>query len=172
MSGWARDPEALCLVWYRIDGRRKSRAAFLLSDTIDPMQHRLSQPLQLVFLMFAALFHVLSMFLPSRLLTLPNVSESMEININPPGMIKRDSDTGTSSMPTATGQSVDESTADQGALSSTASSLSDRLDTAEAETETPRSLTPESSVEGEDSPSRKKILSLSGLWTQRNEKVR
>ena len=70
-------------------------------------------------------------------------------------------------MLTAMRQEARESATDQGALSSTVSSLSDTLDM----TESPRSLTLESSVESEDSPSRKKILNLSELWTEQSEKV-
>ncbi len=145
----------------------------LLLDIIHLMHNHLSLPLRFVFLMFAAgLFHILSMFLPSRLLKLPKVSENMEININSPRTIMREVETGASDTPTSMSQGVDESALDQELLSSTASSLSSRLDTGEADTGIPRSLTPESSVEGEKSPSREKMTSLSGLWTEQSEKVR
>ena len=140
-------------------------------DIIDPMQYHPSQPLKILFVMFAGLFHVLSMFLPSRLLTLPKISENIEISINSPKTIKREWKTGTSDMPSAMSQGADESAADQEMLSSTASSRPDSLDSA-AETEIPRSLTPDSSVESENSPSRRTILNLSGLWTEQSEKVR
>lgn len=74
-------------------------------------------------------------------------------------------------MPIATGQSGHEFATDQAPLSSTASSPSDKLGTAEAETESPGSLTPESSVASEDGRSRQKLLSLSGLWTEQSEKA-
>ena len=64
-------------------------------------------------------------------------------------------------------QEAREPVTDQGALSSTGSSVSDTLDM----TESPRSLTPESNVESEASPSRRKILNLSELWTEQSEKV-
>ncbi len=137
------------------------------------MQNHLSLPLRFVFLMFAAgLFHILSMFLPSRLLKLPKVSENMEININSPRTMMREVETGASDTPTSRTQRVDESTLDQEFLSSTASSPSSRLDRGEEETGMPRSLTPESSVESEKSPSRQKMPSLSSLWTEQSEKVR
>lgn len=140
-------------------------------DIIDAMQHHFSQTLQLAFPTFAGLFRVLSMFLPSRPLSLSKVSENMEINMNSPRTVKRESDTNTSSIPTATTPRTDELTVYHGLLSSTASSLSDILDIAEAETETPRSIKPKSSVESEDSPSHKKILILFRLWTERSQKV-
>ena len=90
---------------------------------------------------------MLSMFPPSGPLKMPKISEKMEININSPKTIQRGFDIGTPSASTAMGLRGDDSTADQGTLSSTASSLSHGLDTAEAETEMPRSITPESSVE-------------------------
>ena len=108
------------------------------------------------------------MFLPSRLLTLPKVSENMEININSPRTIMREVETDASDTPTSMSQGVDEAAIDQESLSSTAFSPSSRVDTEESETEMPRSLTPESSVENEKSPTRP---SLSGLWTEQSEKV-
>ena len=85
-------------------------------------------------------------------------------------------DTGTTSAPMAMDWAADEpaaDVADVAAVSSTATSPSDTLNTGEAESETdmPRSLTPDSSVENEDSPNRKDILSLSELWTEQSEKV-
>ena len=127
--------------------------------------------MQLILLMFAELFHVLSMLLPSKLLTLPKVSENMEININSPRVTKEEVDSGTSSIPAPIDQGADQSVADQGTPSSTASSPSDRVETAEAEIDSPQSLTPESSVESEDSSSRTKILNLSRSWTEASEKV-
>lgn len=121
--------------------------------------------------MFTALFHVLSMFLPSRLLTLPKVSENLEININSPRTTKKELDTSLSNMPIATSRSADDFDADQGPLLSTVSSSSDRLASGDVETETTPSLTPDSSVAGEDSPSHTKIPSLSGLWTEQSEKA-
>ena len=144
----------------------------LLFEITHQMQHHFTQPLPLVSLMFAGLFHVLSMFLPSKLLTLPKVSENMEISIDSPKTIEKETDASTSSVPAAMGQPAEEPTAEQGALSPSASSLSDTYDTADAGTETPRSLTPGSSVANEDDPSRKYILSLSGLWTEHSERVR
>lgn len=70
-------------------------------------------------------------------------------------------------MLTAMRQEARESATDQQALSSTVSSLSDTLDM----TDSPRSLTLESSVESEDNLSRKTILNLSELWTEQSEKV-
>ena len=124
--------------------------------------------------MFAILFHVLSMLLPSRLLKLPKSRENMEISIKSPKMIKMVADTGTSSIPVAKSQGADGSAADHGSLSSTASSSSNILSTSETEKkrEMPRTRTPESSVGNEDSPSGEKILSSSGLWTEQSEKAR
>lgn len=124
--------------------------------------------------MFAILFHVLSMLLPSRLLKLPNIRENMEISIKFPKTIKMEADTGTSSIPVAKSQGADGSAADHGSLSSTAPSSSNILSTSETETkrEMPRSRTPESSVGNGDSPSGEKILSSSGLWTEQSEKAR
>lgn len=140
---------------------------------ISPMQYHLSQPPKLAFIMFAVLFHIISMFLPSRLLTLPKISENMEISINSPKTIRTERDTDTSTMPTAMVQRTDDPIAHQETRSSTASSLSGRLDAAEAgtETRTPRSLTPDSTVESEGSPGCKKIPSSSELWTEQSEKV-
>lgn len=70
-------------------------------------------------------------------------------------------------MLTAMRQEARESATDQQALSSTVSSLSDTLDM----TDSPRSLTLESSVESEDNLSRKTILNLSELWTEQSEKA-
>ncbi len=112
------------------------------------------------------------MLLPSRLLTLPKVSENLEISINSPKTIKMEPDTIMLDTPTVTGQWPDEPAAGHPTLSSTPSSQSDRLDTTEAETEAPGSLTPESSMENEDVSSHKEILSLSGLWTEQSEKAR
>lgn len=140
-------------------------------DITEQMQHRLSQLLQLVVLMFEGLLHFVSMLLPSKLLALPKISENMEININSPKTIERELKDGESSMPTPIGQGVDEIVPDQGTLSSTASSFSQRLDTAEVKAEMPRSLTPESSVENDDSPSLEKFQSLSALWREESEKV-
>ena len=120
--------------------------------------------------MFAGLFHILRMFLPSRLLTLPKISENIEISVNSPKTIKRESDVGAPSMATTLGQRAHQPAMDEGMRSSTATSPSDRLDTTEAETETLRSLTPGSSVESDDGHSRN-ILSLCGLWTEESEKV-
>ena len=130
--------------------------------------------LSIVFIMFAALLHVLSMFLPSRLLALPKVSENIELSIDSPKTMRMDSDTGIPSIQVAKDQGTDEPTADQGTISSFASSPSTMLVMAEAETEidTPRSLTPESSVENQDSPSHDKIPDLTALWTEQSEKVR
>ena len=124
--------------------------------------------------MFAVLFHVLSMILPSRLLTVPKISENIEISINSPKTMKMEPDSGTSDVPTRMALGLDESTPNQGTSSFTASSPSNTVDTAKAETEieTPRSLTPLSSGEEGDSPSRKKALGLSELWTDQSEKVR
>ena len=121
-------------------------------------------------IMFAGLLHLLRMFLPSRLLTLPKISENIEISVNSP-KTKRESDVGTASMATTLGQGADQPATHQGMRSSTASSLSDRLDTTEAETETLRSLTPGSSVESDNGHSRNNILSLPSLWTGQSEKV-
>ncbi|CAD6573480.1 MAG: geranylgeranyl pyrophosphate synthetase [Alectoria sarmentosa] len=123
--------------------------------------------------MFAVLFHIIAMFLPSRLLTLPKISENMEISINSPKTIRTERDTDTSTMPTAMGQRTEGPIVHQETRSSTASSLSGRLDAAEAgtETRTPRSLTPDSTVESEGSPGCKKIPSSSELWTEQSEKA-
>lgn len=120
--------------------------------------------------MFAELLNVLRMFLPSRLLTLPKLSENIEISVNSPKTIKRESDVGTASMATTLGQRAHQPATNEGMRSSTASSPSDRLDTTEAETETLRSLTPGSSVESDDDYSRN-ILSLCRSWTVQSEKV-
>lgn len=96
-------------------------------------------------IMFAGLFHLLRMFLPSRLLTLPSMAATLVQRAHHPAM-------------------------DEEMRSSTATSPSDRLDTTEAETETLRSLTPGSNVESDDGHSRN-ILSLCGLWTEQSEKV-
>ena len=127
-----------------------------------------------VVLMLAILLHVLSRLLPSRLLTLPKISENLEISIISQKTMRMESETGTTSMPVAKDQGTDESTADQGAHSSTASSLSASFDMAESGRviETPRSLTPESSDENEDSPSPRKSFALSAVWTEQSEKVR
>lgn len=135
------------------------------------MQDGLSQLLQLAFLMFAGLFHFLSMLLPSKLLALPKVSEHMEININSPKTIEKAFDSEESSMPTPIGRGVDDLVADRGTLPFTASSPSQKADTAEVKAETPRSLTPASSVENDVSPSLEKVQSLSAAWTEENEKV-
>ena len=142
--------------------------------TFNPVQDHLSRSSSIVFIMFAALLHVLSKFLPSRLLALPKVSENIEISINSPKTMRMESDTGTPSILAAMHQGTDEPTADQGMISSTASSPSTMLVMAEAgtEIETPRSLTPESSVENQDSPSHVKISDLTALWTEQSEKVR
>lgn len=140
-------------------------------DITDQMQHRLSQLLQLVLLMFALLFHFLSMLLPSKLLALPKVSEKMEININSPKTIERESNNGESSMPTPIGQGVDGFVADQATLSSTTSSSSQTLDTAQVKSKRPRSLTPESRIENDGSPGLVKFQGLSALWTEESEKV-
>ena len=121
-------------------------------------------------IMLAGLLHLLGMFLPSRLLTLPKISEKIEISVNSPKTIKRESDVGTPSMATTLGQRAHQPATDEGMRSSTASSLSERLDTTEAETETLRSLTPGSSVESDDGHSRN-ILSLCSSWTEQSEKV-
>lgn len=136
------------------------------------MHHHLSQPLLFLSVMFAGLFHVLSMFLPSRLLTWPKISENIEISINSPNTIKLEPDTGTSSMSAVMGQGTDGSATGPETLSSPASSLSDRPDTAGAGTETPRSLTPGSSVESVDDTSHKSTRSLPQLWTEQSEKAR
>ena len=94
----------------------------------------------------------------------------MEISINSPKTVK-EFHTGTGSVPTEMSPGGDKSLADQATPSSTASCLSDELDTAEAETETPRSFTPDSSVDNGEGPGRNKLLSLSGLWTEKSEKV-
>ena len=142
--------------------------------TFNAVQNHLSRSSSIVFIMFAALLHVLSKFLPSRLLALPKVSENIEISINSPKTMRMESDTGTPSLPVEKDQVTDEPTADLGTISSTASSPSTMLVMAEAgtEIETPRSLTPESSVENQDSPSHDKILDLTALWTEQSEKVR
>ena len=130
-----------------------------------------SQPSQFVFLMFTVLFHYLSMLLPSRLLTLPKVSENMELSINSPKTIKLEPDTCTSSAPFAMAREEDGTASGQGTLSTTASSPSDGPDTI-VETVTPRSMTPDSSVENEDTSGRKQIRKdLSVLWTEQSEKV-
>lgn len=141
--------------------------------TSNPVQNHLSRFSSIVFIMFAALFHVLSKFLPSRLLALPKVSENIEISITSSKTMRMESDMGTPSIPVVKDQGTDEPTADQGTISSTASSPSTMLVLAEAETviETPRSLTPESSVDNQDSPNNDKI-SLTALWTEQSEKVR
>ena len=120
--------------------------------------------------MLAGLLHLLRMFLPSRLLTLPKISENIEISVNSPKTIKRESDVGTPSMVTTLGQRVYQPATDEGMRSPTASSPSDRLDTTEAERETLRSMTPGSSVESDDGHSRN-ILSLCSSWTEQSEKV-
>ena len=122
-------------------------------------------------IMFAMLLRLLGMFLPSRLLTLPKISENIEISVNSPKTIKRESDVGTPSMATTLGQRVHQPATDEGMSSSTASSPFDRLDTTEDETETLRSMTPGSSVESGDGHSRN-ILSLCSSWTEQSEKVR
>lgn len=123
--------------------------------------------------MFAELFHVLSMLLPSRLLTPPKVSQRMEISINSPKTIQMEADTAATSTPMAMDWAADEPAADVATVSSTATSQADTFNVGEAESETdmPRSLTPDSSVEDDDSPSRKRILGLSGLWTDQSEKA-
>ena len=123
-------------------------------------------------IMLTGLLHLLTIFLPSRLLRLPKVSQNIEISINSPKLIKQEPDTGTSNMPTILGQGVDEPATDQEMRSSPTSSLSDRLDTTEAETETLRSLTPGSSVESDQGPSRNNIIGLPRSWTEQSEKVR
>ena len=120
--------------------------------------------------MFAGLLRFLRMFLPSRLLTLPTISENIEISVNSPKTIKQDSDVGTPSMATTLGQRVHQPGTDEGMRSSTVSSRFDRLDTTEDETETLRSMTPGSSVESGDGHSRN-ILSLCSSWTEQSEKV-
>lgn len=124
--------------------------------------------------MFTVLLHVLSRFLPSRLLTLPKVSEHMEISINSPKTVKMEPDTGTSFIPASKDQTMDGFITELRTLSSTPSSPSSRPNMPESETEidTPRSLTPESSVGAESSSSQEKISSLSALWTEQSEKVR
>ena len=122
--------------------------------------------------MFQILLQLLSMFLPSKFLTLPKVSENMEISINSPKTIKMELEAGSSSIPSTVGQDMDESVAGQGSLSSTASSTSRSLDALNIGIESPRPLTPESSVGSEDDPMDKKALDLSGLWTGQSEKVR
>ena len=123
--------------------------------------------------MFAELLHLLSKFLPSRLLALPKISENIEITIHSPRTMRIESDTGTPSVLVANDQGTDEPTADQTTISSTASSSSIKLVMAEAATEieTPRSLTPESSVENQDTLSHVKIADLTALWTEQSEKV-
>ena len=127
-----------------------------------------------VFLMFAVLLHILSRFLPSRLLTLPKISEHMEISINSPKTVKMDPDTGTSIIPVSRDQEMHGFITELQTLSSTASSPSTRPNMAESgiEIETPRSLTPESSVGAGDNSSHEKISTLSALWTEQSEKVR
>ena len=141
--------------------------------TFNQVQNYLSRSSSILFIMFAALLHVLSKFLPSRLLALPKVSENIEISINSPKTMRMESDTGTPSIPVAKDPGTDEPTADQGTILSTASSASDKIVMAESgtEIETPRSLTPESSVENQDSPSHDKVPGLTALWTEPNEKV-
>ena len=140
-------------------------------DFNNPVLSNPSQPSHFVFLMFTVLFHYLSMLLPSRLLTLPKVSENMELSINSPKTIKVEPDTCTSGVPFAMAQEEDGTASGQGTFSSTASSPSDGPDTA-VETVTPRSMTPDSSVESEEISSRKKIRKdLSALWTEQTEKV-
>ena len=123
--------------------------------------------------MFAMLLHVLSRFLPSRLLTLPKISENFEININSSGTMKIESDTGITTVSMAEDHGTDELAIDQGTLSSTVSSPSTNLKMAEEETEidTPRSLTPASSVGDQDSPTHDKVPYLTALWTEQSEKV-
>ena len=121
-------------------------------------------------IMLAGLLHLLGMFLPSRLLRLPKISENIEISVNSPKTIKWESDVDTPSMATTLGQRAHQPATDEGMRSSTASSPSDRLDTTEAETETLRSLTPGSSVESDDGHSRN-ILSFCSSWTEQSEKV-
>ena len=141
-------------------------------DFINPVLNQPSQPLQFVFLMFTVLFRVLSMLLPSRLLTLPKVSENMELSINSPKTIKLEPNSCTSRVPTAMAQEEDGAASGQGTFSSTASYPSDGPDTAEVEMATPRSMTPDSSVENEDVLSRTRIRKdLSTLWTEQSEKV-
>ena len=133
----------------------------------------LSRSSAIVFIMFAALLHVLSKFLPSRLLALPEVSENIGIRIISPKTMTMELDTGTPSIPVGKNQGTDEPKADQGMISSTAYSPSIKLVMAEAgtEIETPRSLTPLSSVENQDSPTHDKISELTALWTEQSEKV-
>ena len=119
-------------------------------------------------IMIAELLIVLRMFLPSRLLTLPKLSENIEISVNSPKTIKPESDVGTASMATTLGQRAHQPTTNEEMRSSTASSPSDRLDTTEAETETLRSLTPGSSVDDDYS---RNILGLCRSWTIQSEKV-
>ena len=123
--------------------------------------------------MLAALLHLLSKFLPSRLLALPKVSENIEITIHSPKTMRLASDIGIPSISVAKDQGTDEPTADQTTISSTASSSSIKLVMAEAATEieTPRSLTPESSVENQDTLGHDKIADLTALWTEQSEKV-
>ena len=113
-------------------------------------------------------FYLLTIFPSSRLLRLPKVGENIETSIK---LIKQEPDTSTSSMPTMLGLGVDEPATSQEMRSSTTCSLSDRLDTTEAETETPRSLTAESSVKSDEGPSGNKILSLPKSWTEQSKKV-
>ena len=142
-------------------------------DFINPLLNQSSYISQFVFLMLTVLFQFLSMLLPSRLLTLPKVSENMELSINSPKTIKLETDTCTSSVPTAMAREEDEAASGQETFSSTASSPSEGLDTAVVETLTPRSMTPDSSIANEDISSRKKIRKdLSTLWTEHSEKVR
>lgn len=141
--------------------------------TFNPVQNHVSRSLSIVFIMFAALLHVLSKLLPSRLLALPEVSENIKIIISTPETMTMDSDTGTPSISVAKDHRPDEALAEQGIISSTAYSPSIKLVIAEAgtEIETPRSLTPVSSVENQDSPSHAKISDSTALWTEQSEKV-
>ena len=141
--------------------------------TFNQVQKHVSRSSSNVSIMFAALLHLLSRVLPSRLLALPKVNENIEISIKSPRTMRMESDTGAPSILVAMDQANDEPTTDLATIESTASSPSTKLVMAEAgtEIETPRSLTPESSVENQDSPSHDKVSDLTALWTEQCEKV-
>ena len=119
--------------------------------------------LQFLYLVLAVFVQLLSVFLPSKLLTMPKDSENMEIRV------KQEPDIDTSNRPIAADKKVNEDAASLEMPSPTASSSSVHT---RAGTETPRSVTPASSVESNDDPGDLKNLNLSSLWTEQSEKAR
>ena len=174
MIWWLRVQTHLVVSGVKLQFGEDILCPVLPPTTFNSVLNHLLRSSSIVFTMFAELLHLLSKFLPSRLLALPKVSEDIEITFHSPKTMRIESDTGTPSISVANDQGTDEPTADQATISSTASSPSIKLVMAEAATEieTPRSLTPESSVENQDSPSHDKISDLTALWTEQSEKAR